>query len=341
MPSLIEDLKQLQECYFKKPLQESSAKLLGTGFSPARNYRLEHSGKVYLARFMSPMQPLASRAKECLITDYAGQMGIGPKVYYQDREQGILITDFVEGRTANLDDMANNPNRDLIIMNLNKLHQSKPLSFPTAEPVTYYIKELFKRASSSILQQQLQALDLTEALDSLFQFEKDHSTSVLIHGDFNPNNILINGNRIYFIDWTNAGIGDPFVDIAWHALCLPPSSHDQLLESYFGEVDTVMQQKLIGYYSLLLFLRVVWAVDQAKMIASDSDTLLAACIKQKELPEPYELMIKLSKKEITLDKSENLMLVAAVFLQFLSKFTKTDEFISATKPMSLRLSSGI
>jgi thiamine kinase-like enzyme len=38
--------------------------------------------------------------------------------------------------------------------------------------------------------------------------------SVVCHGDINPNNIMFCEGEYKFIDWVNAGIGNPLYDIA-------------------------------------------------------------------------------------------------------------------------------
>lgn len=98
---LTEHLKQLQQYYFNKPIKEDAVQLLGGGFSFATNYRIEDDGKTYLARFMPPQQPLTSREKECLITDYVGKIGVGAKVYYQNPQQGIILTEFIRAKPQN------------------------------------------------------------------------------------------------------------------------------------------------------------------------------------------------------------------------------------------------
>lgn len=337
MPDLAEHLKQLERYYFNKPINAAAVQLLGGGFSPAKNYRIEDDGKTYFARFM-PIETnalsLASCEREALITEYAGKIGIGAKVYYQNLEQGILITEFIQGRAANFDDMVNDPNRSLIIANINKLHQTAPLAFPKAPTVAEHIQSTLKRANSTILQQQLDALELMAPLHSLFHVEKNNLTPTFIHGDVNPNNILINKNRVYFIDWSDAGIGDPFADISWHALFFPWSLHDKLLGYYFDHSDTFVRQKLICYYCLRLYKFIAWGVELAKNISPRSEYLLLDIMQQQNLPEPYDIIVDSFSNKITYNDPNNFLLVAATMLHFLAQFTKTDTFLSAIERLN-------
>ncbi|MCL5260261.1 MAG: phosphotransferase [Gammaproteobacteria bacterium] len=334
MQGLKEDLKQLESCYFKKSIKEDAATLLGGGFSFARNYRIEDGGKTYFVRFFPTKQLLVNNEKECCVTEYAGRLGVGAKVYYQNPQQGIIITEFIQGRIANYYDMVNEPNRNLIIANIKKLHQAAPLELPKAPTLTVLIEDTLKRADAAILQQQLEAFGLIAPLNSLLRCAEKNFTPVFIHGDLNPNNILIGKNRVNFIDWSDAGIGDPFADISWHAIFFPLSLHDNLLDYYFDHIDNKMRQKLLCYYCLRLFKFIAWGVEQAKKISQDSENLLVDIIKQQNLPEPYYLMVGMFTNKINLSNPSDFLLVSATMLRFLSQFTKTDTFLSAIEGLS-------
>ncbi|GAH12295.1 unnamed protein product, partial [marine sediment metagenome] len=124
------------------------------------------------------------------VTAYAGKIGVGPEVYYQNSEQGILLTEFIKGRTANYDDMVNEPNRSLIIANVKKLHQATQLAFAKARTLAVQIQNILKIADSTILQQQLETLELVAPLKSLFRCEENNITPTLIHNDLHSYNIL-------------------------------------------------------------------------------------------------------------------------------------------------------
>jgi len=329
---LMKNFEKLQQYYFKKPIDHNKVELLTKGFSFAKNYRFEHEGKSYFARFMSPKQSLESREKECLITDYVGKIGIGPKVYYHDAKEGILLIEFLEGRTAKIEDMIKAPNRDLIISQITKVHQISEPFFPKAPTVSYFIQTTLKQSEKAV--QLFEDMNLMSILNRLYEYEAQNNSAVLIHGDFNPNNIIIHNGKVNFIDWTDAGLGEPFADISWHAIFFPVTSHDQLLQYYFCTVDDLMRNKLISYFALRLFLRIAWSVQHANLIKKNSEHLLIEQINQKSLPEPNELMVDLSAGKMSLDNFDNLIFYGTTMLNCLTRLAKTDRLQSAIEDLN-------
>jgi len=326
MEDLAENFNLLERDFFKKPINNNSIQLVSGGFSSAKNYRIADGEKTYLARFMSAKQPLASREKECLITAYVGKIGIGPKVYLQNPKQGILLTDFIDGRLASYDDMVNEPMRNLVIATIKKLHQPTEITFPKATTISSYIKTTLARIASNTVQQQLEVLDLVTPFNKLDLFEENNLATALIHNDLNPTNILINKNQVYIIDWTNAGFGDPFSDISWHAILFPITLHDTLLHYYFTDITTLMRQKLFCYYCLRLLLQAVWGIEQAKKLSPNYEQILIETLKQNNSPEPHSLCRDIANHKIVSTNPKHLLLYAASMLNSFAKLIKTGQF---------------
>lgn len=328
------DLKLLQECYFKKSINPDAVKLLGGGYSAANNYRIEVDGNIYLARVMSKTQALASREKESLLTEYAGMINVGPRVYYQNPQVGVIIAEFIEGRMATFDDMVQNPHRDLIITNVRRLHAATKLDFPKATTIAVRIQNTLARIKSSIFQQQIENLALGSALEALYNYEDNCVKTTLIHGDFNPGNILIQENRVFLIDWTDAGLGDPYSDISEHAMLFHIAEHGELLEYYFGYVNDGMQQKLLCFYCLRLFLLAIWAIEEAELLEKDVSSVFVEIAKKHEQLDPYKITVDVFSHSVILAKASDFLRFSNAIFGLLVQLTQQDQFLSAIEGAS-------
>lgn len=88
--------------------------------------------------------------------------------------------------------------------------------FVDLQSQTYEYEDLELHQSYPIYEKQITASSLNEtlkksALESLARIDK---LSVLCHFDFHPLNILYDQEKYYIIDWTNAKLGHPAMDIA-------------------------------------------------------------------------------------------------------------------------------
>ncbi len=107
----------------------------------------------------------------------------------------------------------------------------------------------------------------------------NYHQSVLVHGDFNPFNIVISNGKLILIDFENAHLGDPLIDVAnfiSHLATLPDlklnsqqrqSSRDIFIESYEqknGCLDAEKKEKIeiySAYFNLLAQTHIlVWGV---------------------------------------------------------------------------------
>lgn len=73
---------------------------------------------------------------------------------------------------------------------------------PTFDFVSYFFPTLEQHADIG--------LSLQKALD-----QAQYKQNALIHGDYNLNNVLEQGDRLMIIDWTNGQMGDSRYDVAW------------------------------------------------------------------------------------------------------------------------------
>ncbi|RJX38947.1 aminoglycoside phosphotransferase family protein [Paenibacillus pinisoli] len=76
----------------------------------------------------------------------------------------------------------------------------------------------------------------------------------IVHGDFHPENIVVDGERYTVIDWTNGQLGDPRYDFAWSYFLLRLYLSEQhayhFRTAYAKAAHDVPQQELERYEAL-------------------------------------------------------------------------------------------
>ena len=88
--------------------------------------------------------------------------------------------------------------------------------FVRLQAETYAFKDLSLVSAFDVFEHQIKASNLSlelksKALSSLENIEK---TQVLCHLDFHPENLMYEDQKLVLLDWTNAKLGHPTMDIA-------------------------------------------------------------------------------------------------------------------------------
>jgi len=81
---------------------------------------------------------------------------------------------------------------------------------------------------------------------------------VIIHGEYTPHNVLLDGSTIYAIDWESAAIGPGEIDVAsltdlWPDDLVKPAIAAYLSERWGDDVDP-------GFYDRLAIARIYWVL---------------------------------------------------------------------------------
>ncbi len=108
----------------------------------------------------------------------------------------------------------------------NYINSAKPILFIKENDKAYYLREYLigdNLCNHKYINNPLRLIDiLSAAINNLHntkitndKYIIDSGYNTLIHGDFCLPNILINNDKIYYIDLSESGIGDPWRDYAW------------------------------------------------------------------------------------------------------------------------------
>jgi aminoglycoside phosphotransferase (APT) family kinase protein len=142
-----------------------------------------------------------------------------PAPYYLDQSGEIfstpyLVIEYIEGKP----EFAPSDLPDLLLQlatQLSRIHQVDGSQLDVSflpQQANIYAQKL--RARPANMDESLDEGPIRDALEAVWPFPQ-RNTSVLLHGDFWPGNILWrDGQLVAVIDWEDAALGDPLADVA-------------------------------------------------------------------------------------------------------------------------------
>jgi thiamine kinase len=218
------------------------------------SYLIEANKQKYVLRINASNSDALGigRQREKVIIEKASDSELAPAILYCSVEHQILITEYVDGQKWQALDLQDKRKKLLLTDRLEQIHSLKleTSSFNYYEHAENYWQNLLDK-NSSVTE------ELSREREVILSKIKDHSTSnIICHHDPNPNNILINSDQLFFIDWEYAAPGWPALDYA--ALSVEWAiSITQLNLPRYIEVDEVLEA--IEFYNYLCKL---WTVLQ-------------------------------------------------------------------------------
>ena len=203
--------------------------------------------------------------KQYEYSEMAAKKKLGPEIIYSDRKNAFFVMQFIEGNPLSLDLLEDKEIVWQLGQAMSCIHNAKP---PTED-----IFDVFERVEGMIMSQGAKSdkhyAELQECLPFIRSIknaiEKRNISYKPGHHDVHMANIFYDLDRtIKFIDWGDAGLADPFHDLARISVNFAFSNEQSeiLLESYYGkkEVSNVdrahlflMQCVVIIQYSCFLF----------------------------------------------------------------------------------------
>lgn len=179
---------------------------LDKGYSGDSLYKVIEGNKTYILRMHRKEKSLERKKLEYLYTKNAQDLGIGPTVERVSEDYHSLAVTFVEGEHPCLETFEKTSLIVQLAANFRKMHKGP--QFGPAWSVFDYMKVGLPQELSP---EMLETLVILEKIESCLR--NLHFPHMLCHNDIQPSNVLISEDNIYFIDWDNAGIYDPFYDL--------------------------------------------------------------------------------------------------------------------------------
>jgi len=229
-----------------------------------RNYRVRMGGYDYVVRLCGKDTAVLGidRLAECMASERAAELGIGPPVAARIEEFDALVTGFLPGEIVAPERLHEPALLGEIAWALRTMHGGEPL------PVTFHVPTLvarqIERLGGAVPAELLDALVTAREIDALLT-GPDHEP-VPCHNDLLTANFLVEGPRVRLVDWEYAGMNDRFFDLGNFAVNTGLQDHDALLEAYFEEPPTDRRRAALRLMRFMSDLReATWGLVQAEV----------------------------------------------------------------------------
>ncbi|SER95253.1 Thiamine kinase [Gracilibacillus ureilyticus] len=227
------------------------------GSTGAAYYAQSNKKRLFLKRNSSPFLAVLSA------------QGIVPKLVWTKRlENGDVVTaqQWLEGKALNVEEMQHPKVASL----LSKIHHSSELldmllriekTTVTPDNSLAMVKEIFERIEG--IRDSLLLYKAYKFLENRVNHMPVNET-VVCHCDLNHHNWMLSQNgELYLIDWDNARVGDPAMDIGRILQSyIPKDDWDQWLSYYGIENSRHLMQRMHWYLIIDEIVGYAWCVQQ-------------------------------------------------------------------------------
>ncbi|HEY6123904.1 MAG TPA: choline kinase family protein [Steroidobacteraceae bacterium] len=202
--------------------------------------------------------PGLDRDRELALHTVAAGAGIAPRVVYASPDRSSLITDFLDGRLWTPHYFTRMRDLRSLGQRLRTLHSLTPPQVARFEPLN-----TARRYADIIVRSEPDEAGRIEFLlangaEALTRTGGERRAPAVVHCDLHHGNVLT-ADRVYFIDWEYAQVGDPLIDLAcimaYYPRALP---HGALLLEAAGLTDAGVTPAMLGeltnVFTLLTYL---------------------------------------------------------------------------------------
>lgn len=255
---------------FSSTLKIPSSDILNISFLGGmtnKNYLVKTQENSYVIRVPGVMtSELISRNNEALNSIIMSNTGFNAETCYFNAESGIKVTKYLpKHRALDHNTIRNEENLKSIAEKLYSLHNSGIIfknEFNVFSEFEKYI-DLLKN-KDIFFEYKKEIPNLLSLFKKIKIFLNDNISTCPCHNDLVPENILLNDQSIYFIDWEYSGMNDPLFDIAAFLLesQLTKTQQELFLKYYFksNNIDKTKLQKIELYQFTQDVIWFVWTL---------------------------------------------------------------------------------
>lgn len=214
------------------------------------------------------------RFNELAISRAAHAAGIAPAVHHA--EPGILVLEFIEGRTFAEADVREPANLERIVALIRRCHGTvaEHVAGPVLAFWVFHVLRDYARTLEAAGSPHLPHLGELLAIARSLERAVGPVELVLGHNDLLPANIIDDGARLWLIDWEYGGYNSPLFDLGGLATNngLDGALERRLLELYFGEpADDALWRRYSAMKCASLMRETLWSMVSEIHSALDFD----------------------------------------------------------------------
>ena len=206
-----------------------------------KNFIVEDSGRRYVVRVGSdiPVHGIV-RANELAASKAAHLAGLSPRVVHA--EPGILVLDFIEGRTFTAEDVRNPANLERLVDMVRRCHHDIP-QYLRGPATMFWVFHVVRDYGHTL--------------------REGSSRYVVQLPDLLAANFIDDGRRLWLVDWDYAGFNSPLFDLGGLASNseLPAEQAERALSLYFGKtVDDQLRRRASAMTAASLLRETMWSM---------------------------------------------------------------------------------
>lgn len=229
-----------------------------------QNFAVEDRGRRYVVRVGEDILVHGVlRANEVAASRAAHLAGLSPRVVHA--EPGILVLDFIEGRTFTPEDVRNPANLERLVDMVRRCHRDIPqhLRGPAAMFWVFHVVRDYAHTLSEGNSRHIALLPDLLARAARLEAAVGPIDVVFGHNDLLAANFIDDGNRLWLVDWEYAGFNSPLFDLGGLASNseLSPEQAEQALSLYFGRpVDDQLRRRAAAMTAASLLRETMWSM---------------------------------------------------------------------------------
>lgn len=203
------------------------------------------------------------RTAEVRASRAAHAAGVSPEVIYT--EPGILVIEFIEGRTLTPEDVRNPANLERLVEVVRRAHHGIP-KYLRGPATMFWVFHVVRDYAHSLAEGGSRHVpDIPALLGRADKLEQAVGPIEVVfgHNDLLAANFIDDGRRLWMFDWEYSGFNSPLFDLGGLASNseMPPDMADAVLALYFGRpVDANLRSRAAAMTAASLLRETMWSM---------------------------------------------------------------------------------